>query len=117
MQRPGSRWPVGIHRRRRSTASGPWPSWARALLALEENWAARAAVFQALKCGLDGSDEVEPYAAIAARLGMTEGAVKTAAYDLRKGFAAQVRREIRSTVASDEDVEQELRYLVQLIQR
>lgn len=48
---------------------------------------------------------------------MTEGAVKTAAYDLRKGFAAQVRREIRSTVASDEDVEQELRYLVQLIQR
>ena len=30
---------------------------ARALLALEENWAARAAVFQALKCGLDGSDE------------------------------------------------------------
>lgn len=90
---------------------------ARALLALEENWAARAAVFQALKCGLDGSDEVEPYAAIAARLGMTKGAVKTAAYDLRKGFAAQVRREIRSTVASDEDVEQKLRYLVQLIQR
>lgn len=89
----------------------------RALLALQEAWAARAAVFQALKCGLDGSDEVEPYAAIAARLGITEGAVKTAAYDLRKGFGNAVRREIRSTVASDEDVEQELRYLVQLIQR
>jgi RNA polymerase sigma-70 factor (ECF subfamily) len=90
---------------------------ARALSALEVEWAGKAALFAALKCGLEGSAEAERYGETAARLGMTEGAVKTAAFELRKGFAAQVRLEIRATVAADSDVEEELRHLVALMRR
>ena len=90
---------------------------ARALAALEADWEKRAEVFAALKCGLEGSAEMERYGDIAERLGMTEGAVKTAAFEIRKGFAAHVRREIRATVASDAEAEEELRYLVTLIRR
>ncbi len=90
---------------------------ARALETLEVEWAEKAALFAALKCGLEGSAEAERYGETAARLGMTEGAVKMAAFELRKGFAAQVRAEIRATVASDADVEAELRHLVALMRR
>ena len=90
---------------------------ARALAGLEVEWAQRAALFAALKCGLEGAAEAERYGESGARLGMTEGAVKTAAFELRKGFAAQVRREIRATVAADSDVEDELRHLVALMRR
>ena len=90
---------------------------ARALAGLAGEWAEKAALFSALKCGLEGSAEAERYGEIGARLGMTEGAVKTAAFELRKGFAAQVRAEIRATVAADSDVEEELRYLVSLMRR
>jgi RNA polymerase sigma-70 factor (ECF subfamily) len=90
---------------------------ARALDALADEWSGRAALFAALKCGLEGAAEAERYGETAARLGMTEGAVKTAAFELRKEFAAQVRREIRATVASDEDVEAELRQLAALLRR
>ncbi len=90
---------------------------ARALAGLEVEWAQRAALFAALKWGLEGSAEAERYGEIAARLGMTEDAVKTAAFVLRKGFAVQVRAEIRATVAADSDVEDELRHLVALLMR
>ncbi len=90
---------------------------ARALAALGADWGKRAEVFAALKCGLEGSAELERYADIGARLGMSEGAVKMAALEIRKGFAAQVRREVRATVASDAEAEEELRYLVQLMRR
>jgi len=86
----------------------------RAINALEDEWSNKAPLFQALKCGLDGAGGTEPYGVIATRLGMTEGAVKTAAYELRKAFGAQVRREVRATVAADQEVEDELRYLVEL---
>lgn len=89
----------------------------RALAALAEEWSAKPALFRALKCGLEATSAPEPYAVIAERLGMTEGAVKTAAYELRRAFAAQVRREVRATLAADEEVEAELAYLVKLLGR
>ena len=88
---------------------------ARALCGLEGEWTERAALFSALKCSLEGSAEAERYGEIGVRLGMTEDAVKTAAFALRKGFAAQVRLEIRATVAADSDVEEEMRHLVALM--
>lgn len=96
-------------------------SWATALVsrsmkALEPRWEKRAELFAALRLTVDNPDSVEKYAAIAARLGMTEGAVGKAAHDLRRQFAEQVQREIRDTVARDEDVKGELRYLVRLMQ-
>lgn len=87
----------------------------RAMAQLEESWAHRSALFAALRLTVECPGDVEKYAAIAARLGMTEGAVGKAAHDLRRQFAERVRAEIRDTVARDEDVEEELRYLVRLL--
>jgi len=96
-------------------------SWAealvkRALIALAARWAERAALFAALRLTVESPSQVEKYADIAARLGMTEGAVGKAAHDLRRQFAEQIQREIRDTVARDEDVKDELRYLLRLVQ-
>jgi hypothetical protein len=89
---------------------------ARSMKALESRWEHRAELFSALRLQVESPDNVEKYGAIAARLGMSEGAVGKAAHDLRQQFAEQIRREIRDTVARDEDVKDELRYLVRLMQ-
>ncbi len=65
---------------------------------------------------VESPGNVERYADIAARLGMSEGAVGKAAHDLRQQFAEQIQREIRDTVARDDDVKEELRYLMRLMQ-
>ena len=41
-----------------------------------------------------------------------EGAVKKGIFDLRAAFAARLREEIRATVRTNEDAEEELRHLV-----
>ncbi len=108
-----------------STAASPEEafdrSWAEALVArslkaLEPRWANRAELFGTLRLMVESPGNVEKYAAIASRLGMSEGAVGKAAHDLRQQFAEQIRREIRDTVARDEDVKDELRYLMRLMQ-
>ncbi len=95
-------------------------TWAQALVArsmkaLEARWTHRAALFAALRLQVESPGSVEKYAVLAARLGMSEGAVGKAAHDLRQQFAEQVRQEIRDTVARDEDVREELHYLVRLM--
>ena len=57
-----------------------------------------------------GRGEV-PFAAIAAELGMTEGAVKMAASRLRSRYGEILREEIARTVADPADVEDEVRAL------
>jgi RNA polymerase sigma factor (sigma-70 family) len=52
------------------------------------------------------------YAGMAAELGLTEAAVKSAIFTLRKRFAALFRHEIAQTVDSPEDVEGEIRHLL-----
>ena len=95
-------------------------SWAAALVAkamraVEQRWAHRAGLFAALRLTVENAADVEKYADIAKRLGMTEGAVGKAAHDLRQHFAEQIRQEVRDTVARDQDVEGELRYLIRLL--
>ena len=96
-------------------------SWAeamvtRAMTELEHRWQKRPELFAALRLTVESPGDVEKYACIAARLGMSEGAVGKAAHDLRQQFAQQIRLEVRDTVAREEDVEDELRYLVRLVQ-
>ncbi len=96
-------------------------AWAQSLVAqsmkaLELRWKNRADLFTALRLQVESPDSVEKYADLAVRLGLSEGAVGKAAHDLRQQFAEQIRREIRDTVARDEDVKEELRYLVRLMQ-
>ena len=52
------------------------------------------------------------HAAIAGELGMTEGAVKTAAHRMRRRYRTLMREEIAQTVAGPEEIEDEIRYLL-----
>ena len=52
---------------------------------------------------------------MASRHGMSHGAVRKAATDLRRRFGILLRTEVRSIVAKEEEVDDELRYLVSLL--
>lgn len=56
-------------------------------------------------------------AAAAARLGMSEGALRVAVHRLRKRYREIFREEIAETVASPADVEGEIHYLVEVLAR
>jgi len=71
--------------------------------------AGKVAQFEALKGTLAG--EKTPYAAIAVALNSTEGAVKVAVHRLRERYRELLRNEIAQTVASPEEVDEELRGL------
>ena len=79
-------------------------------LAEEMAVAGRAAQFEALKGCLTG-ERAAPYAAIALRLGTTEGAVKVAIHRLRDRYRTLLRDEIANTVGGSADVDEELRQL------
>jgi hypothetical protein len=46
---------------------------------------------------------------------MSHGAVRKAATDMRRRFGVLLRAEVRQVVATDAEVDDELRYLVSLI--
>ena len=52
---------------------------------------------------------------MARRHGMTHGAVRKAATDLRQRFGVLLRTEVRNVVSKDEEVDDELRYLINLL--
>lgn len=95
--------------------------WAAALLSevldrLESEYrrAQRGQLFAALKQTLIGARESQPYAVLAKRLGLNEGAVRTAVHRLRKRYRELIRDEIANTVSSPEEVEAEIRYLFRM---
>ena len=47
---------------------------------------------------------------MAAELGMTDGAVKVAVHRLRRRYRQLLREEIAQTVASPEEIDEEIRY-------
>lgn len=77
--------------------------------------AGKKTLFESLKGALTGSRDSLPYAELGAKLGMSEGAVKVAVHRLRTRYRELLREEIASTVASDADVEDELRHLFKLL--
>ena len=68
-------------------------------------------LFAGLNSCLVGGRETQPYAELAGRLGMNEGAVKVAVHRLRKRYRKLLREEIAETMAAPEDVDDELRHL------
>ncbi len=91
-------------------------SWAQAVLAqamtrLKAEFAAdgKQDLFEHLKTYLTAQDA--PYRDAAAALNMTEGAVKVAVHRLRRRYGELVRREIAQTVATAEQVEEEMNAL------
>lgn len=67
--------------------------------------------FEELKPFLTGRRSSTGYAAVAEKLGMTEGAVKVAAHRLRSRYRELLRTEIAQTVETPEEVEDEIRRL------
>ena len=68
--------------------------------------------FEALKVFLLAGEEPATYAAMAASLGMTEGAVRTAIYRMRQRYGALFRTEIAQTVTSLSEMEDEIRHFL-----
>ncbi len=97
-------------------------AWARQVLAsvlsrlrqesVREGGAAR---FDLLKTFLLGEKGGPPYAELAARLGTTELAIKSAVHRLRQRLKALFREEIARTVASEAEIDDELRHLIRIM--
>lgn len=92
--------------------------WATALLErtiarLEEEYVAtgRARLFELLRDCLSPDETALAYAAIAAKLNLTEAAVKMAVHRLRARYRVLIREEIAQTVTSASEVEEEIRHL------
>jgi RNA polymerase sigma factor (sigma-70 family) len=84
-------------------------------LEAEHRQQGKAELFDALRTTLAGPGNSAPYAALAARLGMNEGAVKVAVHRLRQRYRALLRETIAETVATAEEVDEELRYLLRTV--
>lgn len=86
----------------------------RAVAALEHEYSRRndRRSFDALKQTLVPGGAPESHGAIAARLGISEGAVRVAAHRLRKSYRRALRAELRSTVERPEDADAEYETLM-----
>lgn len=62
-----------------------------------------------------GAGDARPYAEIAAARGVSEGAVKVAVHRLRARYRERLRAEIRETVATEADVDDEIRHLLDVV--
>lgn len=71
--------------------------------------------FERLKTFLTGEEPKLPYREVAAELATSEAAVKTSVHRLRKRFGDLLRQEIAETVASPEEVDDEVRHLLGVI--
>lgn len=86
---------------------------ARATARLRDEYAAkgRGELLGALEPALLGADHTVPHAAVAARFGTTEGAVKVALHRLRARMGELIRDEIAQTLDDPADLDRELRDL------
>jgi RNA polymerase sigma-70 factor (ECF subfamily) len=75
----------------------------------------KAAVYEVLKAFEPGEQNALSYAEAAARLDVTESAVKSMIYRLRERHRELVREEIAHTVSTVAEVDEELRHLIALI--
>jgi RNA polymerase sigma factor (sigma-70 family) len=88
----------------------------RALARVATNYdnSGKSHLFAALKHHLDGGAG-EPYLEIAERFEMTEGAIKAAAHRLRDRYRQAVRDEVGETLSVAEDIDDEIRRLMQAV--
>ena len=73
--------------------------------------------FEALKVFLLADEEPASYAQTAAKLGLTESAVKSAIHRMRQRYGELLRAEIANTVTSPQEMEEELRHFVAVLAR
>ena len=97
-------------------------SWAMALLErvmgrLRDEYAGagRLALFEKMQPHLSGAAGRPGYARLGEELGMSEGAVTVAMHRMRRRYGELLREEIAATVATPEEVEDELRHLMNVV--
>ena len=73
--------------------------------------AGKAKHFGLLEPFLTGEDEAGSYRQVAAELGTSEGAVKVTVHRLRRRFGQVLRIEIAKTVASPDQIDEEIEHL------
>jgi RNA polymerase sigma-70 factor (ECF subfamily) len=78
--------------------------------------AGRADLFEDLKGVISLDATTASYEEIAARHGMSEGAVKVAAHRLRQGFREALRQAIAETVTHEAEIDDEIRHLFTVFQ-
>ena len=84
-------------------------------LAAEHERQGKTEQFELLKPWLTGDAGGVSQAEAAARLGLTDGAVKVAIHRLRKRFRDLVKAEIAQTVSTEQEAREELRYLIEVV--
>lgn len=75
----------------------------------------KGALFDELKGCLAQARAAVPYAEVAERVGLSEGALRVAVHRLRQRYRDLLRAEIAETVAGPEEVEEELRHLFSVV--
>ncbi len=80
-------------------------------LAEEQSAAGNGAQFEQLQGFLTVQNEGDSYREVADRMAMTAGAVKTAVHRLRRRYRGLLRDEIAQTVASPDEIDEELQDL------
>jgi RNA polymerase sigma-70 factor (ECF subfamily) len=78
----------------------------------EYSAAGKQKLYESLKDCLTGGSGTLSHAEIGRALGLTEGAAKVAAHRIRKRYRELLRDEIAQTVASPDEVESEITYLL-----
>ncbi len=88
----------------------------RAMARMEDEYATwgRREVCRGLLPLLSGGRDAG-FAEVASRLGLTEGAAKMTVQRMRRRFRELLRDEVRQTVASDAEIGEELRFLLELV--
>ena len=74
----------------------------------------KAELFEALRPCMTGAERLLPYAELGRGLGMKEGAVKQAVRRLRLRYGELLRMQIADTVDSPDEIESEIRHLIEV---
>jgi RNA polymerase sigma factor (sigma-70 family) len=77
----------------------------------------REAVFNELQGSLLGERSTETYVQLGARLSMSETAVKVTVHRLRQRYRELLREEIAHTVTRPDEIDEEMRYLFEVVSR
>ena len=71
-------------------------------------------IFLKLRPYIAGEKSAGSYPALARELGVSEGSLRVSIHRIRQRYSEILREEIRQTVATPEEVEEEMRYLLKL---
>jgi RNA polymerase sigma-70 factor (ECF subfamily) len=77
----------------------------------------KAKLFAELRFAISADQAAIPYAELAARLGMSEAAIRVSVYRLRKEYRQALRAQIAETVTDEAEVAPELAYLREILSR